>query len=437
MRLRIQPYKMGSRSARDLRTALRTKLIRIRNTRFRPRPGDLVLNWGSGRQLFPDWCYINPPSAVVVASHKLQSFQVLKDAGVNVPEFTTDPAVARGWLFDGCTLVERRLLRGNSGKGVVIWEPNQYDEFIHAPQIKLASKYVPKYDEYRVHVMAGEVIDVQQKRRRRGVETNSKVRNECNGWVFCREEVNCPTVVTDAAIAATAALGLDFGGADIGFTRRGSVATVYEVNTAPGIEGTTLTSYVTGLGEHYGLPTYRQMIRAAIIKVIPSIDYGQDLDDLEQETWAKAWERRDKFDASKAKVQTWLHRQASDVAIKFLREQAAQKRPTLVMRDHAMVPDAGGGMAEVPYYEDNPMAESFGSDAMPPHMPSAEEEVVAQQRADDINSRLDVLGQRERAILDMAYNEDKTAREIADELDLEYDNVRQIMARSRKFVTNR
>jgi glutathione synthase/RimK-type ligase-like ATP-grasp enzyme len=233
---------MGSKSARVLRDALGTKLIRIRNTRFRPRADDIVINWGSGMQLFHNRNYLNNPSAVLRATNKLLTLESLLAAEVNVPEFTTRQSVAQRWVDDGSTVVARRLLRGCKGRGIEMCAQGTV-----VPTAPLYTKYVPKYDEYRVHVMGGQVIDIQQKRRRHNVEANSQIRNERHGWVFCRQDVNCPEVVAEAGVRAVAALGLDFGGCDIGFTRRGSVATVYEVNTAPGIEATSLDTYSASL----------------------------------------------------------------------------------------------------------------------------------------------------------------------------------------------
>lgn len=242
MRIRIQPYKMGSKSAKALRDELGTKLIRIRSTRFRPRLDDIIINWGSGRQLFHNRNYWNIPSAVLLASNKLRAFDALSAADVNIPEYCTQQWTAQRWVDEGATVVVRRLLTGCKGRGITMCSGTD-----QVPLAPLYTKYVPKFDEYRIHVVKGQVIDIQQKRRRSGVETNSQIRNESNGWVFCRQNVECPEVVLDAGRRAVAALGLDFGGCDIGFTRRGSIATTYEVNTAPGIEASSLAAYVLAI----------------------------------------------------------------------------------------------------------------------------------------------------------------------------------------------
>jgi glutathione synthase/RimK-type ligase-like ATP-grasp enzyme len=46
---------------------------------------------------------------------------------------------------------------------------------------------------------------------------------------------------------AVAALGLDFGAVDIGWNRSTRRATVYEVNTAPYVEGTTAKMYAEAI----------------------------------------------------------------------------------------------------------------------------------------------------------------------------------------------
>ena len=105
---------------------------------------------------------------------------------------------------------------------------------------------MPKQQEYRVHVFRElGVIDVQQKRRDTSVpeeERNSYIRNHDAGWVFCRENVQPPQAVLNASVDAVLALGLDFGAVDIGFHNNIGPC-IYEINTAPGLEGQTLVNY--------------------------------------------------------------------------------------------------------------------------------------------------------------------------------------------------
>lgn len=121
------------------------------------------------------------------------------------------------------------------------------DSICSAP---LYTRYVKKADEYRLHVFDGRVIDIQQKRKRKDIpneEIDYQIRNTASGWVYCRDDVDCPSSCSDIAIRAVAALGLDFGAVDIGYNRHTETPCVYEVNTAPGLEGTTLTRYQEAL----------------------------------------------------------------------------------------------------------------------------------------------------------------------------------------------
>lgn len=256
MRMRIVPYNAASRSALAIANALGALRLRLVRTRFRPRRGDYLVNWGcSDPTVFPDGgTIINDPEKVGIAGNKLLSSQVMKDAGVTVPEFTTSLDEALKWYDDGLVVVQRNLLRANSGRGIVICDPeypcSEGGEMPHA-EGRMWTKYIKKYDEYRVHVFNGEVIDVQQKMRRRDYEReiDSRVRNAAGGWVFCRGGIDPPRCVLDEGRAACLSLGLDFGACDVGYTRYSDTATVYEVNTAPGVEGSTVSTYAAAIRE--------------------------------------------------------------------------------------------------------------------------------------------------------------------------------------------
>lgn len=247
----IWPYNTGSQSAATLAESIRTKMVRLRG-RYRPRRRHLIVNWGSTQ--LPNWWWrtapqqvVNLPQQVELASNKLSTFTRLQQAGEDTVPFTTDPVEARRWLDAPIygrklnAVVCRRLTRANSGRGIVL--ARTAEEVVPAP---LYTRYKPKTTEFRVHVWGGGVLDMQEKRKVNGFDDmedrNPYIRNHNHGWVFCREELDVPDDVVEASISAVAQLGLDFGAVDLGWHPEFGVG-IYEINTAPGIEGQTLSSY--------------------------------------------------------------------------------------------------------------------------------------------------------------------------------------------------
>lgn len=250
-RLYLYPYNMASESAKALAGVLEIKRVR-QNGNFRWRPGRKVINWGNTR--IANWmipmamgALLNRPSQVELASDKVKTFQKLTGV-VPIPDVTTSGPEAYHWLrsdpkypgFKHAVLC-RTLTRANSGRGIVVATTPEEIVQTLAP---LYTRYVPKQQEYRVHVFRElGVVDVQQKRRHTEGDTSDPyIRNHATGWVFCRENVSPPQEVLNAAVDAVMALDLDFGAVDIGFhTNIGPC--VYEVNTAPGLTGQTLVNY--------------------------------------------------------------------------------------------------------------------------------------------------------------------------------------------------
>jgi len=86
---------------------------------------------------------LNHPGYVRDASNKLTAFRIMKEAGVSVPEFTEDPSVARGWIFDNSeTVVARYKLQGHSGEGIKLFD--NYDVFLRQLRAPLYVKYIKK-----------------------------------------------------------------------------------------------------------------------------------------------------------------------------------------------------------------------------------------------------------------------------------------------------
>lgn len=243
---KLYAYNRFSKSAKTLAEALGVRRIKHEGSRWRPRHGSVVLNWGSSS--LPEFIHaarvINDPASVINASDKTRSLTIFKAAGVPCPEFTGSSETAREWAQGG-TVVCRTLTRANGGRGIVIAE--KPEDVVPAP---LYTKYFKRKDEYRVHIINNTVVDVQRKMRKADVpddQINWHVRNHGNGFIFGRGGVNVPDAVADASLKAVQALNLDLGAVDVGYNEHYDQACVFEVNTAPNLEGTTLEKYVNAL----------------------------------------------------------------------------------------------------------------------------------------------------------------------------------------------
>lgn len=253
MRPVFLPYKMGSASAKALQQNLRSyRAKRVRhNGNYRPFRNHIIINWGStqpamfmARTTRNPAMFINTPSAVNIASNKLECFMILHNSGINIPDFTNDRGLVEGWLNNGhCVLA--RTAQGSHGRGIRIIHPGQ-----ELPDKPLYVKYVKKRDEYRVHVFMGEVIDIQRKMRTTRVPDDLvdwRVRNYDNGFVFGRSEVDPPEHILNNALQAVSSLRLHFGAVDIIHNHYYNESYVLEVNTAPGLQGTTLERYTQAI----------------------------------------------------------------------------------------------------------------------------------------------------------------------------------------------
>lgn len=239
MAIKIYPYKQGSRSARALADALGGRVLRLQGSAYRPRVQDTVINWGSSSvpmSYSVGTHLLNTQASVVGASNKLAAFRVMQAAAVQIPEFWTNQEEIPDEAFP---IVCRTILNGHSGAGIVI--ANDRGELVRSP---LYVRYMKKRDEYRIHVGREGIIAIQRKAIPNGTEpTDTRIRNHHNGYVFVRNNVEPPRQVVEQAHLAIAALGLDFGAVDVIWNNHYQLATVLEVNTAPGLEGSTVNDY--------------------------------------------------------------------------------------------------------------------------------------------------------------------------------------------------
>jgi glutathione synthase/RimK-type ligase-like ATP-grasp enzyme len=213
----------------------------------------VIINWGNSvpHEYSKDSPYINAPAAVSTVCDKAEFFDHCGRNGVRIPDYTRNICVAAELLRNGETVVERHLLTGHSGAGIRIVTAVE-----DLQQARLYTQYIKKKHEYRVHVYRGAqgyaVFDVRRKMRIRDhPNPDWQVRNHRNGFVYGLQDVVAPDDVMDQAVASMKNTGLDFGAVDVIWNEHQNKAYVLEVNTAPGLSGSTIGSYVKMLEGMY------------------------------------------------------------------------------------------------------------------------------------------------------------------------------------------
>lgn len=227
--------------------------LRVYTPFIKPKNRTLkIINWGLSNipWLRPSNKVLNNPSAVLATSNKLLSFKLFKDNNIPTVPWTTSISEASSWLDNPDEkVVCRTLLSASSGRGIVIAKTKE--ELVPA---KLYTLYIRKKWEFRVHVFNGVVIATQQKRRLTSEQLESRsivdrckyIRNLSNGYIFSShlddiEDLN--SILEYYATNSIMVLGLDFGAVDLLLTSDLRVM-VLEVNSAPGLSGSTLSKYV-------------------------------------------------------------------------------------------------------------------------------------------------------------------------------------------------
>lgn len=210
------------------------------------REYDYVVRWGTSSSIrSPSEGEFNSRRAVNSNTDKLGSLRTLRDAGINVPEFSTTlsdigyPALGR----------QREHTQGNDIE-LILQERDRYltenDFFV---------EYVPTQLEYRVHVFNGEVIKVHEKRKLSDAENHAYIRNSDTGYIFVNPRDD-PTPSDDLSIGAVEALGLDFGAVDVIREEDTRDEYVLEVNTAPSLDEANLRRYGEQFAQEIGISDY-------------------------------------------------------------------------------------------------------------------------------------------------------------------------------------
>lgn len=260
MKLKILSWDKTSLSSRTIsRYQSGKNRISPNSTTFRPKIGQLLVNWGFrgsfGFQIPEGVEVLNNPQNVVNASDKRRCLRILTDAEVPTLSYALNRADAIRLFEDTDKVYCRTRISSHSGRGIVI--ANNPEELVDA---QLYTANFVNDTEFRVHVFKGRVTDITQKksmsserRERMGIvrtDRREEVRNLKSGWSFVRSEMNlydndgdARNEIYDISLEAMEALGLDFGAIDLLMNSETGECRVVEANTACGMKVSTTTHY--------------------------------------------------------------------------------------------------------------------------------------------------------------------------------------------------
>lgn len=252
----LYSYDERSLGSKEISRGLKASRIRHHGSTFQGSPDKTVIIWGA-REIPEEVAkcgLVNKPEALKRVINKRDFFKLMSESdGARIPPFTTDPKEAVEWAKKGLSVVARTKLESKSGAGIVFLDDSDtLSDWLKAP---LYTQYIKKAEEYRIHIAFGHVIDIQRKILRKthpdtGEPIDPKtvdfrVRNLANGFIFAKQNLDVPSDVIYQAEKAMKKVKLDFGGVDVIFNKSQNKAYVLEINSAPGLEGSTVDSYVS------------------------------------------------------------------------------------------------------------------------------------------------------------------------------------------------
>lgn len=244
----LYAYNPNSEGASELCQSLGIRRIRHQNSNYVGGPQKIVINWGSSSlpETIQRSRVLNRPATVSLMSNKRTFFEAMEDTDCRVPEWTVSRTTALLWRAGGVQVCARAILNGHSANGLTI---HSQADGMDIPNVPLYTKYIKKKAEYRIHFVAGQVIDIQRKIKRPDFqgEVNWHIRNHDNGFIFVRNGVReaLPADVLTQTQHCIDNSGLDFGAVDVIYNEQQDQAYVLEINTAPGLTGETVVNYAS------------------------------------------------------------------------------------------------------------------------------------------------------------------------------------------------
>lgn len=223
---------------------------------------NLFINWGDGFKAEPHdalkkiHAFLNcvPLDTFINKKKFFTSFEKF------TPKFFTTQADAGRFLAeskdtDRPIIVERTILSGSGGVGIRLLGKRD----VPSQEGKLWVEYVPKLREYRVHFFknpSGAFRTYTQTKLLSSAHVDAdipnkfQIRNHKNGWIYATKLEDRTPACVDSIVEeflCDKENTLDFGALDIIYNKQTNRAYILELNTAPGLSGSTTAFYADSI----------------------------------------------------------------------------------------------------------------------------------------------------------------------------------------------
>ena len=281
--------------ATDVTGVALAEALRVESGKSRPRGKDIIIGWGTKTDEAVDLGnakVLNHPNAIRKNRNKLSVLQALqadRNTTSTIAKFCPSNSVMRAIERGDISypLIARKKYH-QGGKGLWTCLVKSHVEAAITAGADYFQNYIDIGSEYRLHVLDGKIIYAVKKvenpteagwtnQRKELIKDHAAkhntnlndatidyvlgrlvkeavlpdriVRSNRRGWKFSGIAVNTlPAALKNAAIKAVEIIGLDFGAVDCALDVTNHPF-IIEVNTGPGLQGTSLEKYTTAFRE--------------------------------------------------------------------------------------------------------------------------------------------------------------------------------------------
>lgn len=262
---------------------------------------EVLIGWGTKHDTLINFSeatkILNHPNAIKINRNKLEALTSMRNKEVSIADFTSSEDVLTQLENNTIQLpLIGRTKYHQGGKGFWMCPTNTHVRTAIEDGAQYFQKMIEIKNEYRIHIFNDDVIYAVKKIKRTPEEfeeafiedemarqkklaeknnnqfdettallmlrrqaknataggANMMIRSNKLGWKFSKINT-VPTEICTEAIKAVKALKLNFGAVDCCTDDTGKVF-IIEVNTGPGLEGTTFDNYVEAFNKFFNTP---------------------------------------------------------------------------------------------------------------------------------------------------------------------------------------